>query len=267
MFRLLQQVLRFSATIIVTSYPFNKIRLLVDYYRLIIQSVYYHKFSSQNIALHRTTVLNYVVEFDDYGSFINMFEEIFLLKIYRRRILKGSSLIVDCGSNIGMSVLYFRLLYPSALIEAFEPDPDTFAILKRNVQYNKIESIILHNTALGNKKGTVSFFKSKKSTNSGLVPTENTIETITVPMEPLSHLLTQKVSILKIDTEGSEVEVINELIESGKIELIDQIVIEFHPGLTQTSVDDFSDRLRALNFKVTLTRTADVNQVMVYGVR
>ena len=39
-------------------------------------------------------------------------------------------LILDIGSNIGISVLHYKRLFPKARIIAFEPDPDFFPVLK-----------------------------------------------------------------------------------------------------------------------------------------
>jgi FkbM family methyltransferase len=267
MLRLIRSVLKFSATIVTTSYSYNKLKLLIAYYRLIIQSVYYHKFSKGKTNIHRASLLDHVIQFDDYGSFINMFEEIFILQIYKAQTKTPDPVIIDCGSNIGMSILYFRLIYPSAVIEAFEPDPKTFEILKRNIEYNKIKSVILHNTALGNKSGTTSFFRSTKSTNSGLLRPGESIETLVVPIQQLSTVLTGKVSILKIDTEGSEQALITDLINSGKIQWVSEIVMEFHPALTEQSLDDFIEQLRAIDFHLTVTGTDDANQVMIHAVR
>jgi FkbM family methyltransferase len=267
MLRLIGSVLKFSAAILTTSYPYNKLKLLIAYYRLILQSVYYHKFSKGKTNIHRAALFDYVIEFDDYGSFINMFEEIFILQIYKTQVKTLNPVIIDCGSNIGMSILYFRLIYPSAVIEAFEPDPKTFEILKRNIQYNKIKSVILHNTALGNKTGTTSFFRSTKSTNSSLLRPDESIETLMVPIQQLSTALTERVSILKIDTEGSEVAVITDLINSGKIEWVSEIVVEFHPALTEQSLDDFVEQLRDVDFHLTVTGTDDADQVMIHAVR
>src|SRR3984885_13531639 len=41
-------------------------------------------------------------------------------------------LIVDCGSNVGYASLFFLGKYPAAHVIAIEPDPDNFALLRRN---------------------------------------------------------------------------------------------------------------------------------------
>ena len=44
--------------------------------------------------------------------------------------------IVDCGANIGLSVIFFKALHPGANIVAFEPEPVTFARLKETMDRN-----------------------------------------------------------------------------------------------------------------------------------
>src|SRR5436189_6212019 len=42
-------------------------------------------------------------------------------------------IILDIGSNIGASILYFHEKFPDAKIFGFEPHPDTFRVLEKNV--------------------------------------------------------------------------------------------------------------------------------------
>lgn len=45
---------------------------------------------------------------------------------------RKARLIVDCGANIGASVVYFAKTFPDARIIALEPEPDNFSLLVRN---------------------------------------------------------------------------------------------------------------------------------------
>src|SRR5262245_6977657 len=69
-------------------------------------------------------LIDYTISFCGGGaSFVYMFEEIFAKASYSFHSDTDRPLIFDCGSNIGMSVLFFKKLYPTARITAFEPDP------------------------------------------------------------------------------------------------------------------------------------------------
>src|SRR6266404_4480374 len=56
-------------------------------------------------------------------------------------------IILDIGSNIGASILYFREKFPDAKIFGFEPHPDTFRVLQKNVE--GLSSIAVFNYGLG----------------------------------------------------------------------------------------------------------------------
>jgi FkbM family methyltransferase len=55
-------------------------------------------------------------------------------RLYQQIVDSGRQpLIVDCGANIGASVLWFNARYPKSHIVAIEPAPDNLNILKRNI--------------------------------------------------------------------------------------------------------------------------------------
>lgn len=54
------------------------------------------------------------VSFFNYKDFIGLFEEIFIGREYYFETKSAAPRIVDCGSNIGMSVIYFKWIYPEA---------------------------------------------------------------------------------------------------------------------------------------------------------
>lgn len=66
------------------------------------------------------------------------------------------SVIVDVGANIGTYVLNFRRI-TAAHIVAFEPNPESYALLARNVNANELENVELRNVACGSSSGTLTF--------------------------------------------------------------------------------------------------------------
>src|SRR5438045_9576180 len=55
--------------------------------------------------------------------------------------------ILDIGSNIGTSILFFHKRFPSARIYAFDPQPETFRVLQANV--SSVPQVEIFNCALG----------------------------------------------------------------------------------------------------------------------
>jgi FkbM family methyltransferase len=136
-------------------------------------------------------------------SFAESYIELFETEIYRFKPNPGSSTILDCGANMGLSVLYFSINYPDHHIIAFEPDPDIFAILKENVETFGLKNVTLHQNAVWTQTETLKFFTDGGM--GGRVNNEYSLqEPKLIEAVPLLDYLTEDVDFLKIDIEGAE---------------------------------------------------------------
>ena len=61
--------------------------------------------------------------------------------------------ILDCGANIGLATLYFKLLYPGACITCFEPGAEAFRVLEANISANQLEEVTAFPVALAREAG------------------------------------------------------------------------------------------------------------------
>jgi FkbM family methyltransferase len=166
------------------------------------------------------------------------FEVLFLADDYRFHPASPRPRILDCGSNIGLSLLYFKRRFPQAEITAFEPDPVTFALLRRNVLRNKLSGIALHNLALGSVPGPREFFHDPENPGSvcmSFIPQRVVPASEQVQVARLSDFVEGEFDFLKLDVEGAELEVIEDLAARGKLCLIREMVVEIHPGLSNGS--------------------------------
>lgn len=75
-----------------------------------------------------------------------VFRKVFVRSEYQHRFAPHAATIVDAGANVGVSVLWFRLRYPEALIVALEPDPANFRCLEANCGH--LDRVVLINAAL-----------------------------------------------------------------------------------------------------------------------
>ncbi|HJS54352.1 MAG TPA: hypothetical protein VJ765_07410, partial [Chitinophagaceae bacterium] len=55
--------------------------------------------------------------------FVAGYEEIFKRENYKVAFSNNKPFIIDCGSSIRLSIIYFKTSYPQSKIIAFEPDP------------------------------------------------------------------------------------------------------------------------------------------------
>ena len=202
-----------------------------------------------------------VGDFDVAGFSISslafLHNEIFVKLAYYFRARRPDPLIIDGGSNIGMSVLFFKALYPDARVLAFEPAAPAHRLLVANVEANRLADVEVHHAALGRENRVVPFYEDpddpatfRMSTRRERIPGGET----TVEQRRLSGLLDGDVDLLKLDVEGAEDDVIDELVESGAMARVDQLVVEYHHHLdpARDFLDVFLERLRAQGFRYQL---------------
>ena len=224
--------------------PQSKKGLLLTYLKLRLKyllSLKLLKFSNEKI-------FGFKVRFFDYPSFILLFEEIFIKKDYYLNTKASSPVIIDCGSNIGMALLFFKKLYPGSKIIAFEPDKKTFEILKENVETNKLKYVEVVNKAVYNSEGTIDFYYDPDHPGSLWMSVEK--ERLPkacgqVDSVLLSNYVRGRVDFLKMDIEGAEYLVIEELSHRNKLKLIKEMVIEYHHHIKPAD-DNFSKILKIL---------------------
>ena len=179
------------------------------------------------------------VRINDPENYVTLIRDIFFLRIYHFETKVEDPLIIDCGSNIGMSILYFKNSYPGARVIGFEPDPPIFNMLTENVNANNLTDVQLINAALAAHNGSAIEFYCDGKYGSYIgdlyAPSHiHTYEKIKVSCVPLKAYLTEPVSFLKMNIEGAECEVLLDCGES--LRMIDRMVIEYHhlPGLPRT---------------------------------
>lgn len=166
-----------------------------------------------------------------YDALQCLFREIFLLKDYECTFDKSDPLIIDCGANIGMAILYFKKLYPECSIIAFEPNPHAFKLLEKNVQQNNLKNVRLFNIGLSSQNGTIEFYMSKnKGTLLGsLIKERGGDYQVEVDTQKLSSFLSeQPVDLIKMDIEGAEIQVIEELVAASALTRSEHYIIEYH---------------------------------------
>lgn len=75
-----------------------------------------------------------------------------------RAHLRPGEVFIDGGAHVGMFTLVAAsAVGPNGMVCAFEPNPETFEILRRNVELNGLAHVRLHREALGDRPGEVRF--------------------------------------------------------------------------------------------------------------
>jgi FkbM family methyltransferase len=146
---------------------------------------------------------------------------------------------IDCGANVGKFTL--PMARNGARVYAFEPNPHAFAELQR--QTADLPQVTLYQAAVTARPGSVRLFMHKRahrdpvlySESSSLLASKRNVSNddyVDVEGIRLADFIRNvaggRVKLLKMDIEGAEVEVLNDLADEGLLGSIDQAFVEVH---------------------------------------
>ena len=187
----------------------------------------------------RISVGRYLLYGPDYDTLSFLLKEKFAEQEYYFSASTSAPLIIDCGASIGMSVVYFKCLYPFSQIHCFEPYSAAFRLLEKNVAENKLKDVFCYNKALSLNDDTLSLSVPglRPFVNARVTHSKTTGNMEQVQATSLAGFLSgfKKIDLLKMDVEGAEFEIVEDLfrqavIKSGKINLF---IIEYHHSIHQ----------------------------------
>jgi FkbM family methyltransferase len=155
-------------------------------------------------------------------------QEIFLDQIYKQN-LPAKPYIIDCGANIGLSVIYLKHLYPHAEILAFEPDEKNFELLAKNIQSFGLDNVTPRKEAVWIENTTLKF--ASEGSMASKIADDHSLNTQEVKATRLKDLLNREVDFLKIDIEGAEYQVLCDIDE--KLANVNNLFVEYHGLFSQ----------------------------------
>jgi FkbM family methyltransferase len=184
--------------------------------------------------------------------------EIVVNGCYRKRLDITNGVVVDIGANIGLFVLDCARRYPRACFHAYEPDPQTYETLRRNIDRNGLaDRVRAYNEAVGGSCGEAVIVRGEGSITTRTVSATSGrgAESATTPMVDLKTVVARAghVEALKIDAEGAEVDLF-ELAPDDHLSAIDQIVGEYHEWLVPGSLERLRRRFSAARFSFRVSR-------------
>lgn len=204
----------------------NIIDLLAETVRYAVKKLrlsWFHRSVLSQESCSVMNCLNYKVRITDGPNFYIQYKDEFVNGIYLFDAQRPDPLIIDGGSNMGMSILHFKHVYPQARIIGFEPDRSLFRLLSENVTNNRIDDVRLVNAGLAAEDGESGFTPDGQAggqlSGSGQV---------LVKMERLSKYLGEPVDFLKLNIEGAELDVLAEAAAAGCLRNVRELVLEYH---------------------------------------
>ncbi len=188
-------------------------------------------------------------------SDIAVLNQIFVYQDYEINLPFYPENIIDCGANIGLSVVYFKNRYPDSTIIALEPEDSNFELLKKNTEaYTNIftlqEGLWNHECSLEIMEGP-----DKKPWSFYLVPTTTEKDKNIVRATGINELMfkynLKGIDLLKIDIEGAEKELFERNYEDW-LPKVKVIVIELHDRFKPLSSKNFLHAISRFDFNIEL---------------
>ena len=118
---------------------------------------------------------------------------------------------LDIGANFGLYSIHAILNGRFEAVHAFEPDPRSLAFLRTNLHLNGVlKRVLVHETALSAKDGTVSFIGGGDAfTGQSRVTAIKTVDSEEIRAQRLDSILRPEGALcIKIDVEGHELAVL-----------------------------------------------------------
>lgn len=182
-------------------------------------------------------------------SELEVLRQVFLGELYRLPAGFEPRVIFDLGSNIGVSIIYFRLRYPQAEIFGFEPDPASQTKLERNTR--GLEHVTVQAVGVSDPSGELTFYTSEETWSSSLYRQRSFQREVAVRCERLDTLVeaagVEAIDLLKVTIEGAELAVLPGF--SGLAD-VQAIAGHAHPGRRGRPVEELAEALAAFRLQM-----------------
>lgn len=139
--------------------------------------------------------------------------------------------VIDAGANVGFATLWFLGRYPGARVHCFEPAPGNLELLRHNV--GNRPDVVINAAALGRDAGRLELHLAASAAMHSLKDEGTGEGTVGVDVVNLAAYLDDanidRVDVLKLDVEGSELDVLEGM--ERRLDRVHIIVGELHETL------------------------------------
>lgn len=174
----------------------------------------------------------------------DVLRDVFVHEEYRLPITDEPKIIFDLGSNIGVTVIYFALKYPKAIIHAFEPDPKNIPAFRRNTAPFK-ERVLLHEQAVhwDTSVQKITLYQNPDyHWSSSLYEQSSGLQAVSVDTITLEQVMDEynidAIDIMKFDIEGAEYDLFRSF---TRMKSVTWYVGEVHPHVFKKTMESFID--------------------------
>lgn len=203
--------------------------------RRVYRAVFPPKLSEEDVLIEKAKLMgrytphhffykNYQFFVSDFISVAYQIKEYFGAERMQFTSTSKQPVIIDCGANVGVSIMYFKKLFPESTMIAFEPDPQICALLKKNIEVNNVKNVAIHELAVWKNNEGIEF--GVEGADGGSIFLDG--KKVVIKTKRLKEVLTSfsEVDFLKLDIEGAELEVLKDC--SEELKRVKNLFVEYH---------------------------------------
>jgi FkbM family methyltransferase len=172
-----------------------------------------------------------------------------------RRLIRPGMTVIDAGAHVGyFTRLFAELVGPQGKVYAFEPNPHTFALLKKNT--GQLSNAVLINKGLSRESGQSRLFLNEHEFADSLFQQNDALSSIHIELISMDEFWQQVgrpyVNFIKMDVEGAEPDILKGATQFLSCQKRLGLVTEFRPvSLEAAGIDPavFLDLLCSLKFR------------------
>lgn len=215
-------------------------------------SIHCHPTEPLHIAIRKTRFRGFQLFFENQDATESMLRAIDEFPSFFTP--RGDSpLIIDCGANIGVSVLEWKYRWPMSRVICFEPDPFAFDLLKTNLDRNDVPGVQCIQAAVADFEGRANLFGdlgrgadargNSLQRSWGSRQDSEAVEVRCTRLAP--YLERERVAFLKLDIEGAEEAVLRD--SSSALDSVDAAYVEVHETEEMSNTNSFDRVEKILN--------------------
>jgi len=175
----------------------------------------------------REVMFGWDLEYLSFGSLMGFVDYILFRGMNDVLTDRPQPVILDCGANVGYTVLHYKRLCPDARITAFEPDPRFVPVLRRNLERNGARDVEIVEAAVWTSRGHMPWRTVGTDGSRVVVPdVSETVPSCDVATVDLLGYLDRDIDLLKVDIEGAEFAVVPHL--APRLHNVRNILVECH---------------------------------------
>jgi len=190
-------------------------------------------------------------------------KETFIDRFYERfgTPIQDGWTIVDIGAGLGDYAIFACNNFPSNQVFAYEPFHQSYVLLQKNLQLNKMERVMIFNQAVSGQTGKIlldlsggeplQITSAELESDAGVQAERFIVDSLSLA-DVLEDNKLNHCDLLKLDCEGAEYDIIFSAGEAV-LDRINRIVMEYHDGVTDHSHKEMVDYLSRHGYRVRIS--------------